>query len=210
MNYGDATFEDVADWTPIIERIDKAFFYGEASYGWKKLFYGLAVQFRFPPDLYFELYAEAYHLHLMRNVKEVSRLGERWKVLGIQTLAEVRLFQHKRKLHEPMFAYVKRELKIEFFPYDEMERKIINWNEVFKFDIQLISFAISRLNQSHTLCFGSLHDLLEEWYLLDLHSFAAIQTYADLEACEADLLPSIHPNVVFLPSSSAVGPLFHK
>jgi len=210
MNYGDYTFDDVSDWAPIIARIDQAFFYGEASYGWKKLFYGLAVELRFAPDLYYELYAEAYHLHLMRNVKEVARLGERWKVLGIRTLADARLFQHKRKLNEPMFAYVKRELKIDFLPYDEMEKNIITWNEIFKFDIQLISFAIARLIQSHTLSFAALHDLLEKWYLLDLHSLPAIQAYEELEESEADLLSSLHPNIVFLPSSSRVGPLGHK
>jgi len=210
MNYGDYTFDDVSDWAPIFQKIDQVFFYGEASYGWKKLFHGLAVELRFAPDLYYELYAEAYHLHLMRNVKEVGRLGECWKVLGIRTLAEARLFQHKRKLNEPMFAYVKRELKIDFLPYDEMEKNIITWSEVFKFDIQLISFAMARLNQSHTLSFAPLHDLLEKWYLLDLHSLPAIQAYEELEESEADLLSSLHPNIVFLPFSSRVGPLGHK
>ena len=210
MNYGDYTFEDVSDWAPIFQRIDQVFFYEEATYGWKKLFYGLAVELRFAPDLYYELYAEAYHLHLMRNVKEVARLGERWKVLGIRTLADARLFQHKRKLNEPMIAYVKRELKIDFLPYDEIEKNIITWSEIFKFDIQLISFAIARLNQSYTLSFAALHDLLEKWYLLDLHTLPAIQAYEELEESEADLLSSLHPNIVFLPSSSRVGPLVHK
>ena len=210
MNYEDYTFDDVSDWTPIFQRIDQVFFYGEASYGWKRLFYGVVVELRFSPELYYELYAEAYHLDLMHNVKEVARLGERWKVLGFRSLDDARLFQHKRKLNEPMFAYVKRELKIEFLPYDEQERKIITWNEVFNFDIQLIHFAISRLNQSKTLSMGELNDLLEKWFLLDLHTLPAIQAYEELEESEADLLSSLHPNIVFLPSSSRVGPSVHK
>ncbi len=210
MDYGDYTFDDVTEWAPIFQRIDQVFFYGDASYGWKKLFHGLAVELRFRPELYYELYAEAYHLHLMRNVKEVARLGERWKVLGIRTLDDARLFQHQRKLYEPMFAYVKRELKLDFLPYDEMEKNIITWNEIFKIDIQLISFAIARLNQSHTLSFAALHDLLEKWYLLDLYTLPSIQAYEELEENEVDILSALHPNIVFLPSSSHVGPMSYK
>lgn len=170
-------FSERSEWEQTIERIEKTFFFGDASYTWQRQFYELDEILGFSPKLLYLLFEKTFELTSLKYVQDPLRVGLLWKDRKIDSVASCEKYSKGKQGAASLLSLFANRYKMPVLPYSEEEEKIITMSQAFSYGVPQVEYAIKLAESENKKTVSDIFLFAEEWFLEGFKALEEIHTY---------------------------------
>lgn len=145
------------------QAINETFFRGVMSMGWFTDIATLFDKYNFDGEVMVALFHECSERNALKK-NYVFKVAESWNKGGVKTFDELEDYQNKQTKLNNVMQKMKSKLRLNRSFTEYEEAFIASWINEFKYDFDIVDFAIQKTSSKGAPTIGYINGILKNWH----------------------------------------------